>query len=302
MNEATGAIAYSTGTVTSKDGTTIGYRQLGHGPGLVLVHGGMQAAQNFMKLASALSNEFTVHILNRRGRGSSGPFGDDYSIKKECEDLDALMKTTGSHYLFGLSSGALISLEAARVLPEISKVALYEPPLPVNDYSPAYWLDSYDAEIEKGDLGAALVTVLKGTKTSPVMSFVPRFVLVPLMRRAIKAADPSKVPAGDVHPLALVPTMHYDAQLVREMEGKLNQFSDVNIDVLLLGGSKSPKYLSDALGALSRVLPKCSRVELRGADHLAADNDGKPELVAEQLRSFFLGSRDLGVAAERRKG
>jgi hypothetical protein len=31
-------------------------------------------------------------------------------------------------------------------------------------------------------------------------------------------------------------------------------------------------------------------VELRVADHLAADNDGKPELVAELLRRFFLGA------------
>jgi hypothetical protein len=28
-----------TASVTSKDGTTIGYRQLGHGPGLVILHG-----------------------------------------------------------------------------------------------------------------------------------------------------------------------------------------------------------------------------------------------------------------------
>ena len=43
--------AYSTGSVTSADGTRIGYRQVGRGPGLVLVHGGGQAAQNLMQLA-----------------------------------------------------------------------------------------------------------------------------------------------------------------------------------------------------------------------------------------------------------
>jgi len=48
------AIPYRTGSVISRDGTTIGYRPLGSGPAVVLVHGGMQAAQNFMGLARRL--------------------------------------------------------------------------------------------------------------------------------------------------------------------------------------------------------------------------------------------------------
>jgi len=44
---------YRTGSVSSADGTVIGYRQLGSGPAVLLVHGGMQAAQHLMKLADA---------------------------------------------------------------------------------------------------------------------------------------------------------------------------------------------------------------------------------------------------------
>ena len=69
-------------SVVSRDGTTIGYRQMGSGPGLVLVHGGMQASQNLMKLATALAAEFTVCVLDRRSRGLSGPFGDDYGLER----------------------------------------------------------------------------------------------------------------------------------------------------------------------------------------------------------------------------
>jgi len=47
---------YTTGSVTSKDGTTIGYRQLGHGPGVVLLHGMMSSGQNHMQLAEALAD------------------------------------------------------------------------------------------------------------------------------------------------------------------------------------------------------------------------------------------------------
>src|SRR6266568_8936499 len=62
---------YTTSSVTSQDGTTIGYRQLGHGPAIVLVQGAMGSAHNFMQLAGMLTDAFTVYIPDRRGRGLS---------------------------------------------------------------------------------------------------------------------------------------------------------------------------------------------------------------------------------------
>jgi hypothetical protein len=41
------------------------------------------------------------------------------------------------------------------------------------------------------------------------------------------------------------------------------------------------------LNGLEPVLPHVRRVTLPGVGHLAADNSGKPQLVAEQLRAFF---------------
>src|SRR3954452_12134546 len=87
---------YTTGTVISADGTTIGYRQLGRGPGLVLVHGAMQASQNFMKLARELADAFTIYVLDRRGRGLSGPYRHPHTIERDCEDLDAVFSKTGA--------------------------------------------------------------------------------------------------------------------------------------------------------------------------------------------------------------
>jgi hypothetical protein len=63
---------YTTGSVVSQDGTPIGYRQYGHGPGLVLEQGGMGSAHNFHQLAGLLSDTFTVYVPDRRGRGLSG--------------------------------------------------------------------------------------------------------------------------------------------------------------------------------------------------------------------------------------
>jgi pimeloyl-ACP methyl ester carboxylesterase len=284
--ELTNARPYTTGSVTSRDGTVIAYRQLGRGPGLILVHGGMQASQNFMRLATELADAFTLYIPDRRGRGLSGPPGDRYSITKECEDFDALVTGCGLQNVFGLSSGALISLQAALTSPAIKKVALYEPPLSIDHSSPIAWVTRFDREIAQGELGAALVTVLKGIQASPFFSAMPRFLLVPLMKLAI-VSQAKNVRGDDVPLKSLVPTMHFDVQLVIEMEGALESFRAVGADVLLLGGNKSQAFLRAALDALNAVLPRVRRVELEGLDHLGPDNDGRPERVAIELRRFF---------------
>ena len=117
---------YTKGVVTSADGTRIGYRQLGSGPGVVLLHGGVNASQHLMRLGSALAGTLTVYIPDRRGRGLSGPIGADYGLRTEDEDLAALLKQTGARNVFGVADGALFALQSALSLPSIEKVAAYE--------------------------------------------------------------------------------------------------------------------------------------------------------------------------------
>jgi len=97
MKQKPGIASHTTGSIHSKDGTTIGYRKLGHGPGLILLHGGMQSSRNFMRLAAALSDAFTLYIPDRRGRGLSGPHGQSYNLSRECEDIESLIAATGAH-------------------------------------------------------------------------------------------------------------------------------------------------------------------------------------------------------------
>src|SRR3982751_5903776 len=101
MNSLT--LERTTDSVISADGTVIGYRQLGSGPKLILVHGGMQASQKFLKLSEALADTFTVYVVDRRGRGLSGKHGDHYSVAREVEDIQALVDKTGARFIFGLS-------------------------------------------------------------------------------------------------------------------------------------------------------------------------------------------------------
>jgi pimeloyl-ACP methyl ester carboxylesterase len=63
----------SVGSVTSQDGTSIGYLRLGQGPAVVLLHGSMESASSHTRLALALADAFTVYLPDRRGRGMTGP-------------------------------------------------------------------------------------------------------------------------------------------------------------------------------------------------------------------------------------
>jgi hypothetical protein len=104
------------------------------------------------------------------------------------------------------------------------------------------------------------------------------------------ASEEKKAGADDVTMRMLAPTLHYDFQLVTEMNGALENFRAVRAEVLLLGGSKSPAYLTRAVDALEKVLPHVMRVEFPGLGHEASgniDRRGQPERVAQELRRFF---------------
>ena len=122
---------------------------------MLLLHGGIQASQNYMRLAAAFSDAFTVYVPDQRGRGLSGPPGEQYSMTKECEDVDALLTKTGAHFVFGHSAGGLIALQAALTLPSIRKVAVYEPPLSLHGSVPTSWVPRYERELVKGKLASA---------------------------------------------------------------------------------------------------------------------------------------------------
>jgi len=275
-----------TGTVSSRDGTTIGYRRVGSGPGVILLHGGMQSGQSFTKLAAALSDAFTVYLPDRRGRGMSGPFTEDHGIAKEVDDLHALLYATGARNVFGLSAGAVIALQAALSGPEIAKLALYEPPLSFDGVSSTQWVARYERELDSGRLASAFVSIIKGTGDPGGIQLVPRFVLVPMMNLALKADQKSREP-GLVSIGDLIPTMRYDSRTIMDSAGSLDRFAAVRGDVLLLGGAKSAQYLKAALDGLGAVLPHARRVILPGVGHTAAADTGTPNLVAAELRIFF---------------
>ncbi len=281
------SIAYANST----GGRVVGYRRLGHGPGVLVVHGGMSSGYNHTQMAEAMADEFTVYLVDRRGRGLSSPIGKADNIDTDVEDIDALLAQTGAHFIFGLSAGAIICLESALKLPAVHKAAIFEPPLFVGDLrTPSQAFFRFECEMAKGEIAAALVTAMKASQMGPrILNLVPRRALEWLANVMMKAEDKNP-PSGYETTRTLAATMHHDMQLVVDMAGEVDRFKSIGGKVLLLGGGKSPRYLRHDLDELQARLPGAQRVELAGLGHAASwnsDRGGAPERVASELKRFF---------------
>jgi pimeloyl-ACP methyl ester carboxylesterase len=149
--------------VISKDGTPIAYERSGAGPALVLVHGTTTDHTHWLPLLPKLERFFTVYTVDRRGRGQSGDT-EPYAIQREFEDMVAVVDSiSGTVGLLGHSYGALCCLEAALLTTNISKLALYEPPIytKIKQSHAADTLDRINAHLKAGNPEDAVLLLYK---------------------------------------------------------------------------------------------------------------------------------------------
>jgi pimeloyl-ACP methyl ester carboxylesterase len=218
------------------------------------------------------------------------PYREASSLQHEVQDLDAVLTKTGAYYVFGVSSGGILCLQAALTRPAIDKAAIFEPPLSLTRSAATAVLTRFDQELAQGRVAAALITGMKGAQMGPpLFNVLPRWLVELLVNVAMKSEE-QKGAGGYVPMRVLAPTLHYDFQLVVEMSGKLESFKAIRAEVLLLGGRKRPAYLKAALDALEEVLPQARRVEFPGLDHAATwntDRGGQPEPVPKTFGDFL---------------
>ena len=286
-------------SVTSKDGTGIGVRKLGRGPGVVLEHGGALASQHYMKLAAALADQFTVYLPDRRGRGMSGPYGPNYCIEREDEDLAAVIAATGAENVFGSADGGMFALHASMSIPAIRRVALFEPVVFVGQPG----LDEFKATISRGqrlvdsgDIAGAMASLAKDASdgdpraqaVAAPLRLLGKIMTQPAICRVLLWADAKRVTGDDAALRDLIVAWKEELNVVKSTEGHLDDFKNVTADVLLLIGTGAPTLFTGTLDALQTVLPRATRVDLPGLNHGGPqDQGGNPPAIAEQLRRFF---------------
>ncbi|MGZ6391703.1 MAG: alpha/beta fold hydrolase [Ktedonobacterales bacterium] len=266
--------------VTSKDGTPIAFDQPGEGPALILVAPATATRLDLASLAAALAPDFTVLAYDRRGRGDSGDTP-PYAVEREVEDIEALIdEAGGSAFVFGHSSGAVLALEAARLLPtKITKLAVYEPPFIIDDSrppAPKNFTAHLNELVASGRRGDALEYFMTQVGSSPEM--------VAQMRQSPMWPGLENI----AH------TLPYDATITQDTQTDdplpLRKWASVTVPTLVLDGTiflgseEKHTFMRTGADELANVLPNAQRRILEGQDHGPAG-----DVLAPALKAFFLG-------------
>ncbi len=265
------------GVVVAADGTTLGYQSIGHGSGLVLVGGALRSGRDYLGLARNLAGSFEVHLLDRRGRGLSGPQGADHSIGVECDDLLAVAAATGSSTVFGHSFGGLVALEATRRSRSFEHVVVYEPGVPIAGSVRLGWLDAYAACLARGDRRGAFAHMVKGAGFAPrVLTIMPHWYVRAILRVAFRGAS-----WRATEPL-LEPTL-VEHRILASLEAPTaERFAAVEAHVGLLSGTRSPAFATTKpISELASVIPHSEVEQLESLGHLAPEE--APEVVAAAI-------------------
>ena len=256
----------------SVDGTAIAFDVLGAGPAVILVDGAMTARSSGTKpeLARLLAERLTVYTYDRRGRGDSGDT-QPYSVGREIEDIEALIgEAGGSAFLYGHSSGACLSLDAAVSLGgKVKKLAMYE--APYNDDPQARknfrdYITKLSEALGSGRRGdaAALFMGLVGTPAAQIEG----------MRREPFWSGME----------AIAPTLAYDHAGVMGEDGSIpiERVARVRVPTLVMVGGKGAPFMLETAKTLSRTIPGAKLRTLEDQDH-----NVQPQALAPVLLEFL---------------
>jgi pimeloyl-ACP methyl ester carboxylesterase len=295
--EASGS--FSTSTVTSADGTAISYRTTGRGQGLILLPGALLTARDFDGLARALGGRgFTVHTLDRRGRGGSGPQGPDYSAERECGDIAAVQAATGAGFIVGHSFGGFLALEAMSAGQRYQRAAVYEPGVFLGGDGPVTlaWAGRCQRELDSGRPLAAFLTFIRGVNpdlTGKVPRPVLRLIILAAIRRRERRQD-----------YALLGTTIAEHEQAARLANQPRRYARVPAPVLVMAGKHAGKTaMGKGLAELAAILPASRVATFPKLDHFGPQK--APETVADAITGFFLGEQagepavgDPGPAAQ----
>ncbi|MGZ4470171.1 MAG: alpha/beta fold hydrolase [Nocardioidaceae bacterium] len=266
----------TTRLATSADGTQIAYEQTGHGPALVLVDGALchRAFGPSRGVAEQLADRFTGHASDRRGRGESGAGATPYDIQREVEDLLAVISAAGGHaHVLGVSSGAVLALEAARQGAPIDRLAAYEAPFIVDGTHPANdprLPERTQAYVDEGRRGDAVRLFMRTVGVPAPFIALMRFM--PAWKKL----------TGVAH------TLPYDLSIVvGHQQGEpvpAGYYDEVTPETLVVAGGKSPAYMRNAQAAIAQAVPHCRLETLPGQTHMV-----KPKVLAPVLAGFLHG-------------
>lgn len=266
MRQFVVSLGAMTASVTSPDGTVIGFETLGDGPPMVLVHGTGADHTRWTAVRDRLARRYRLYLVDRRGRGLSRAEAPGYDIRREGEDIAAVAEAAGGDvYLVAHSYGALCALEAVRLTKAVRRLVAYEPPRP----EPGGFVVGPEARAR-----------MKAAED-------PERILEIFLGEALRLA-PAAVEAMRSTPVwparvAAAPTIPRELDVV---EGTVfdERLGGIAVPVRLFAGTESPGYLRLAAQAVAELIPGADVVPMRGQAHQAMDFD--PDQFTEAVFAF----------------
>jgi len=256
--------------IESGDGGSIAVWVEGDGPPLVLVHGSVSDHTVYAPLVGELRDEFTIFAMDRRGFGAS-PDGPGHSAEREFSDVAAVVVAVATRagkpvMLFGSSWGASCALGAARDLPLLRALVLYEPSL--GQRYPAGSIDRVQERIAAGDHEGAMVEMARQIAGLTEVQIAERRAAPNWSQR-----------------VATAPTMVREARIEEGWDWESERFDGIVVPTLLLTGSETPPGLAEVTSRTAAAIPGARVHILAGHGHVAHVSD--PGLVAQVLRDWL---------------
>lgn len=254
-------------SVRSADGTTIAYERSGAGPALILVDAAGHYREFGMRaLAALLAANFTVFTYDRRGRGESTDTL-PYAVQREVEDLAALIdEAGGSAFVYAVSSGGLLALQAAASGLAISRMALFEP-----------LIGTDEDRVEESAFRAELAELVQAGRRGDAVEFFLTGIGVPGEMIAQMRHGPAWAAIE-----AAAHTLVYDCMISEATS--LEHLGSVAAPTLVIDSVGSTGELTGGAAAVVDALPNGSHLSLLGQWHGVPDKD-----LAPALTEFFLG-------------
>lgn len=261
--------------IASADGTPIALFSSGSGPSVILVHGSAADHTTFRVVGPMLAGRFTVHPIDRRGRGASGDTA-PYAIEREFEDVAAAAETLAREAgrpvdVVGHSYGGRCALGAALLTEAIRRVVSYE-----GAPSPPH--------VRYGDAGLAeqLAALDRAGRHEELLeTFLTRVVGMDAAALAAYRADP-------VWPVRVAAAPTIPRELASEgasAGADLDALGLVRQPVLQILGGDSVPVFSESTAALDRRLANGRVVVIAGARHAA--HHTHPEAVVDAVATFL---------------
>jgi pimeloyl-ACP methyl ester carboxylesterase len=266
--------------IDSPDGTRLAVFSEGSGPPLLLVHGTSADHTTFRVVGPMFARTWTVHAMDRRGRGASGDPA-TYSIEREYEDVaavvDAIAAEGGSDVaVVGHSFGGRVALGAAVQTRRIASVVAYEsaPSLPDDPYQSRGLRDRLAAILREDGPAALYETFLReiiGMSDDDIAAYRSNPVW------------PARVAAA--------PTILRELEAEASAAAGLDVLERVAVPVLQVLGGDSRAAFRGAVAELDARLPISRMAVIDGAKHAA--HHTHPDQFVGAVNAFLGGSGDL---------